>query len=65
MAIIADVSRMEHESHETPSEPQVSVGADMTGLYDAPLFCTVSKVGRATRKVREERFTGSGSPCQA
>jgi hypothetical protein len=38
MAIIADVSRMEHESHEMPSEPQVSVGADMTGLYDAPLF---------------------------
>ena len=38
MAIIADVSRMEHESHETPSEPRVSVGADMTGLYDAPLF---------------------------
>jgi hypothetical protein len=38
MAIIADVSRMEHKSHETPSEPRVSVGADMTGLYDAPLF---------------------------
>ena len=37
-AIRADVARMEHERHETPSEPQVSVGADMTGLYDAPLF---------------------------
>ena len=38
MAITSDVARMEHEGHEIPSEPQVSVGADVAGLYDAPLF---------------------------
>ncbi len=33
-----EVARMERERHYTPSEPQVSIGADATDLYDAPLF---------------------------
>jgi len=33
-----NVARMERERHYTPSEPQVSVGVDVTDLYDAPLF---------------------------
>jgi len=33
-----DVARMERREGYTPSEPQVSVGQDMTDLYDAPLF---------------------------
>jgi hypothetical protein len=33
-----DVARMESEQRVRPSEPQVSVGADVADLYDAPLF---------------------------
>jgi hypothetical protein len=33
-----NVAGMEHRQHFTPSEPQVSVGADVAGLYDAPVF---------------------------
>jgi hypothetical protein len=29
---------MERENDYTPSEPQVSVGANVEELYDAPLF---------------------------
>lgn len=37
-AIRQDVARMERESDYTPSEPQVSIGAQVEGLYDEPLF---------------------------
>lgn len=37
-AIREDVGRREQELRYTPSEPQVSVGVDVTALYDAPLF---------------------------
>jgi len=37
-AIRDDVARMEREQDHTPSEPQVSVGAEVADLYDAPLF---------------------------
>ncbi len=37
-AIRDDVARMERADRHTPSEPQVSVGEDMTVLYDAPVF---------------------------
>src|SRR5262245_51220363 len=37
-AIREDVARRERERRYTPSEPQVSVGADVAALYDAPLF---------------------------
>ena len=37
-AIRNDVARVERARQYTPSEPQVSVGAEMTGLYEAPLF---------------------------
>jgi hypothetical protein len=37
-AIRADVAQMEQENDYTPSEPQVSVGANVQELYDAPLF---------------------------
>jgi hypothetical protein len=33
-----DVARMESEQRFKPSEPQVSVGADVSDLYDKPLF---------------------------
>jgi hypothetical protein len=33
-----DVARMENAEHYTPSEPQVFVGADVKGLYEAPIF---------------------------
>jgi hypothetical protein len=32
------VARMESAHRYQPSEPQVSVGREMAGLYDAPLF---------------------------
>ena len=37
-AIRADVARMEREQNDTPSEPQVFVGATVKGLYEAPVF---------------------------
>ena len=37
-AIRDDVAHMEAEKRYQPSEPQVWVGADMTDLYDAPVF---------------------------
>jgi Peptidase C13 family len=37
-AIRADVARMEREEDDTPSEPQVFVGAAVKGLYEAPVF---------------------------
>jgi Peptidase C13 family len=33
-----NVAQMEHRQHFTPSEPQVSVGADVAGLYEEPGF---------------------------
>lgn len=33
-----DVAAMEHRQHFTPSEPQISVGADVARLYDEPVF---------------------------
>jgi hypothetical protein len=36
--IRADVARMEAEQRYQPSEPQVWVGSDAAGLYDAPAF---------------------------
>jgi len=37
-AIRDDVARMERADDYTPSEPQVFVGADVRGLYEAPVF---------------------------
>jgi hypothetical protein len=37
-AIRADVARMEREQDDTPSEPQVFVGAAVRELYEAPVF---------------------------
>jgi Peptidase C13 family len=37
-AIRDDVARMEKAEDFTPSEPQVFVGADVKGLYEAPVF---------------------------
>jgi hypothetical protein len=37
-AIREDVARMEAESGYQPSEPQVWVGSEVAGLYDAPVF---------------------------
>jgi hypothetical protein len=37
-AIRADVAQMEQDNDYKPSEPQVSVGANVQELYDAPLF---------------------------
>jgi Peptidase C13 family len=37
-AIRQDVTRMERAERYRASEPQVFVGSEMTGLYEAPLF---------------------------
>lgn len=37
-AIREDVARMERRDGDTPSDPQVSVGAGVAGLYEARLF---------------------------
>jgi hypothetical protein len=38
LAIRGDIARMEETKRYRPSEPQVSVGADVTDLYDDPVF---------------------------
>ncbi|HEX4171793.1 MAG TPA: C13 family peptidase [Acetobacteraceae bacterium] len=37
-AIRRNVAGMEHRQHFTPSEPQISVGAQVGDLYEAPVF---------------------------
>jgi hypothetical protein len=37
-AIRNNVAGMEHRQHFPPSQPQVSVGAEVADLYDAPMF---------------------------
>jgi hypothetical protein len=36
--ILEDVARMEQEKHYTPSDPQISIGANAAALYNAPVF---------------------------